>query len=157
MDPDKLLKKQLKTHLFGGEAFIPSEEALKLIPFDRLGVRPNNLPYSFYEIFYHMWFTQKDILEYCRNADYSAPKWPEEYWPAQSSPKDPETWEDLKKSFFEDRERLGNLIASAGKDLSTPVPSNREHTLLREVMLVIEHSAYHTGQLLIILRLLGLK
>ena len=28
-----------------------------------------------------------------------------------------------------------------------------EQTLLREVMLVIEHTAYHTGQMLVLLRL----
>ena len=157
MKPGKIYNEQLKNHLLGGEAFMPVEEMLKLIPFEQLGSRPNDLPYSFFEIFYHMWYTQKDILEYCMNPDYSAPKWPEDYWSKSKTPKDPEAWNDLKKAFFEDREKLGNLIASAENELSAPVPSNREHTLFREVMLVIEHSAYHAGQLLIILRLLGLK
>lgn len=157
MDREKLYKTQLKKHLYGGEAFTPVEEILKLIPFEQLGTRPKDLPYSFYEVFYHMWFTQKDILEYCLKPDYSASKWPEDYWPKSKSPKDPQAWNDLKNTFFENRVTLGHLIASAENELAVPVPSNREHTLFREVMLVIEHSAYHTGQLLIILRLLGLK
>ena len=157
METGKLYKKQLEKHLFGGEAFMPVEEMLKKISFDFLGVRPKALPYSFYELFYHMWFTQRDILNYCLKPDYSAPNWPEDYWPSEVAPANPEAWERLKNAFFEDREALGKLIASEEYKLSAPVPSNEEHNIFREVMLVIEHSAYHTGQLLIILRLLGLK
>jgi len=41
-------------------------------------------------------------------------------------------------------------------NLSKPVNSETKNILLREVLLVIEHNAYHTGQLLIVLRSLGL-
>ena len=151
------LKKQLQNHLFGGEAFMPLDELIKLIPYEQLGVRPDKLPYSFYEIFYHLWFTQKDILKYCEETSYTAPKWPQDYWPLQSAPENPEAWTRLKMAFFEDREKLGQILGSNDRDLNAPVPSNKDHSLFREIMLVVEHSAYHTGQLLIILRLLGIN
>ena len=112
METGKLYKKQLEKHLFGGEAFMPVDEMLKAIPFDKLGVRPKEFPYSFYELFYHVWFTQRDILNYCLKPDYSAPTWPEDYWPSEEAPANPEAWERLKNAFFEDREALGKLIAS---------------------------------------------
>lgn len=150
------IKEQLKNHLFGGEAFMQLDEMLKKIPFDQLGVRPKELPYSFYELFYHIWYTQRDILEYCLKSDYSTPEWPGEYWPENCFPEDPEAWENLQKSYFEDRKKLGEFISSNKLNLDDPVPSRNEHSIFREVLLVIEHSAYHSGQLLIILRHLNL-
>lgn len=156
MKAERLYKRQLEKHLFGGEAFMPVDEMLKKISFDQLGIRPAELPYSFYELFYHIWFTQRDIMEYCRDQNYSAPKWPQDYWPKKQAPANPEAWEDLKNAFFEDREKLRGLLAFDEMDLSGPVPSTKEHTFFREILLVIEHTAYHTGQLLILLRHLGL-
>lgn len=157
MEPEKLYKRQLIKHLLGGEAFMPLDDILKVMPYDRLGERPRGLPYSFYELFYHITFTQRDILNYCLKPDYSAPQWPQDYWPEEEKPKDPEAWNSLKSAFFEEREKLMKLLASGEFTLSNPVPSNKDHSYFREVLLVIEHTAYHTGQLLIILRLLGLK
>ncbi|WP_029033562.1 DinB family protein [Salinimicrobium terrae] len=150
------LRETLVKHLRGGEAFLPIEKMLEKMPFSELGKRPAGLPYSFYELFYHIKFTQDDILEYCKNSDYQAPQWPEDYWPAQQTPNDKTEWDQLKTAYFNDRKELEKLILSEEKDLLEPVPSGEEHTFLREILLVIEHTAYHSGQLLIILRHLGL-
>ncbi|MGB7841669.1 MAG: DinB family protein [Salinimicrobium sp.] len=154
MKTNERLKETLSGHLQGGKAFMPVEEMLKKMRFDKLGVLPNHLPYSFYMLFYHMWFTQKDILNYCLQKDYSAPVWPTDYWPNKKSPENEEEWKGLQTAFFEDREALSNLLISS--ELSDYVPSNERHIIFREILLVIEHSAYHSGQLLIILRQLGL-
>lgn len=37
------------------------------------------------------------------------------------------------------------------------VQNGEDQTLLREILLVIEHNAYHTGQLFVLCRLLGVK
>lgn len=156
MTTENTLSNQLKKHLLGGEAFLPVDEILKKIPFDRLGERPAGLPYSFYELFYHIQFTQRDILEYCRNKDYAAPEWPKDYWSGEKAPTDNASWNELQNSFFEDRRQLMELIGTEDHRLSDPVPSKNEHTIFREMLLVIEHTAYHTGQLVIILRQLNL-
>ena len=65
MKEDMDIRDQLARHLEGGEAFITVDVLLKEMKFEKLGERPNNLPYSFYELFYHIWFTQRDILTYC--------------------------------------------------------------------------------------------
>jgi uncharacterized damage-inducible protein DinB len=156
MEQEKVLKKQLEKQLFGGEAFVPVDEMLKKIPFTHIHLRPKGLPYSFYELFFHMWFTQKDILEYCTNSSYSSPSWPNDFWPEKVAPSRESEWMELQKSFFEDREKLRNLVISKDTALSDPVPSNEEHTIFREILLVIEHTSYHSGQLLIVLRHLGL-
>ena len=153
---NELLKEQLKNHLFGGQAFLPVDEMLKKISFDQISIRPQELPYSFYEIFYHIWFTQRDILKYCTEADYKAPQWPDDYWPHKIGAANKPEWRALKNAFFEDRDILAQFILSTETDMLKAVPSHKEHSILREVLLVIEHTAYHSGQLLIILRHLGL-
>lgn len=157
MTPDMILRKRLAKQLEGGEAFMPIFEVLKKITFEDLNTRPYNLPYSFYELFFHIAFTQKDIVKFTCSDDYTAPKWPDYYWPKEKKCKNRQDWENLKLDFFTDRERLKNFILDENNALDKPVKNGKdEQTLVREILLVIEHSAYHTGQLLIVLRLLNL-
>jgi uncharacterized damage-inducible protein DinB len=151
------IKNQLVQHLESGLAFASIDNMLDAIPFEKLGIRPHNLPYSFYEIFYHMVFAQKDILDYIISEKYSAGNWPEDYWPAKRMPKTTEEWEELKNQFFENRLSLKEFLLDSDRELNEPVINSSEHSLLCEVMLVIEHNAYHTGQLLLIQRLLGVQ
>ncbi|WP_416440773.1 DinB family protein [Leeuwenhoekiella sp. A16] len=148
--------KRLVKHLEGGEAFSPIKTFLDEITFDKLGERPHGLPYSFYEIFYHMRYAQHDILQFCVADDYQESKWPDDYWPEEQAPKTENEWKNLKNSFFRDRDDLVKFISDSPDKLMQPVKNGEDQTLLRELMLVVEHSAYHTGQLVIILRLLGL-
>ncbi|MDR6300902.1 DinB family protein [Mesonia maritima] len=149
------MREQLLKHLQGGEVFVPLDELLPKIPYEKLGERPENLPYSFYELFYHIVYAQSDILAYCCNKNYKAPKWPKDYWPKQQKPQSKAEWENLQKTFKNSQKALTQLLGNENKNLSETVPTNDKHTLLREVLLVIEHNAYHTGQLVIIARLLG--
>ncbi|MCF4101247.1 DinB family protein [Gillisia sp. M10.2A] len=150
------IKKQLARHIAGGEAFLTVDEMLKEIPFSQLGIRPKELPYSFYELFYHMQFAQKDILEYCIATKYQPHKWPQDYWPLKSAPASTKEWEDLVLSFKSERERFQKLVLDPETMLTKKLKKDTDHTLMREILLVIEHNAYHTGQLLIVLRSLGL-
>lgn len=143
-------------HLKGGEAFMPVDEMLKEINFSQLGERPNNLPYSFFELFYHIRYAQKDILDYCSAENYKPHNWPNDYWPKFKAPGSTEEWEQLKNSYFKERQQLSDLVQDTERELLAPVRKGTDHTLLREVLLVIEHTAYHSGQLLIVLRNLGL-
>ena len=149
------IKNQLVKHLNGGEAFMPVEEMLKEVGFSKVGVRPGDLPYSFYELFYHCWFAQKDIFKYFRSPEYKAPDWPNDYWSAKQAPENELEWEELKSSYLEDRKAITEFILKPEIDLLQTVPSNEKHTYLRGILLVIEHTAYHTGQMLVILRHLG--
>lgn len=146
---------QLVKHLMGGEAFMPIDKVLKEVSFDKIGERLHGLPYSFYEVFYHITYTQKDILDYIILDDYKTPKWPEGYWDKKRSPTTKEEWEELKSDFFKERQALAAYILDKNNDLNKPVKNSEDHTLLRELLLVIEHNAYHTGQLILLLRLLG--
>jgi hypothetical protein len=151
---DLQIRNRLVKHLKGGEAFLPIDSILNKVTYEQLGIVPDGLPYSFYQQFYHIWMAQHDILEYCLNSDYRAPDWPEDYWPNEAGPADEDEWMGLVSSYVSEREKLINFIQDKNNDLLEPVSSNENHKLLREILIVIEHTSYHTGQLMIILRLL---
>ena len=65
MSENKLIRERLAKHLDGGEAFMNLDKMLNEISFEKINIRPANLPYSFFELFYHITFTQKDILDFC--------------------------------------------------------------------------------------------
>ncbi len=155
MTKQKEIRDQLVKHLEGGLAFQSLDSFLDNIPFEKVGVRPASLPYSFYEVFFHISFAQKDILEYSIAGNYKTHNWPDDYWPGKPAPDTEEEWEDLKADYFQDRQNFKEFILDLNNDLNKPVQNSEEHSLLRELLLVIEHTAYHTGQLLIIQRLLG--
>ena len=150
------IRDELAKHLKGGEAFMPVDALLKEMKFEKLGERPNNLPYSFYELFYHIWFTQHDILIYCTAEIYEEPQWPKDYWPEKKAPDTEVEWHELKQAYFNDREKISDFLLNSKNILMKPMRAGTNHSLLREILIVIEHSAYHNGQLLIILRHLGL-
>lgn len=156
-DKDVSLRNQLVTHLKGGQAFSPNDKIVEEMPFERVGIVPDGLPYSFYQQFYHIWYAQHDIIEYCQNDDYEAPDWPNDYWPENESPVDENEWNNLVQKYFDEREEFCEYLIDSSNDLFNPFPSNNNHNLLREAELIIEHNAYHTSQLYIIVRLLGVR
>jgi len=153
---EALLKEQLLKHLKGGEAFTPVSELLDKISFKKSGKRPLGLPYSFYEVFYHMVYAQKDILDFCIAEVYNTPSWPKDYWPGSNTAATKEEWQALQQQFYTDQEALREFIDTTDLSLLDTPKHGKEQTIVRELALVLEHNAYHTGQLAIILRLLGL-
>ena len=152
---DNQLRQQLIKHLEGGEAFAPVDTFVREIPFEQLGVVPSNLPYSLWQQFYHLRFAQYDILDFCRNPDYTAVQWPDDYWPDEPAPKNQQKWDETLNAYFSERAEMTELIANVENDLMAPIPHGDSQILLREVLLMIEHTAYHTGQMRVIFRLLN--
>lgn len=146
------MRRQLVKHIEGGEAFMAVKDLLEKVPFSQLGIIPEGLPYSFYQQFYHIRFAQYDILEFSRNPKYQAPKWPDDYWTEYPAPEKLSNWEEIRKLFFRERKEFIDLIL--GGDIYQPFSHGNGQTLFREALLIIEHNAYHIGQLLVISRLL---
>lgn len=151
---ERNIREQLVQQLEGGQAFLKVEEILEEVPFDKIGIRPEGLPYSFYEQFFHMRVAQFDILDFSRNPEYEEQEWPDDYWPVNEEPESEEEWEQLKEAFFEERNQMMNLILSPKTDLFKAFPHGDGQNLMREAMLLLEHNAYHTGQLAAIYRII---
>lgn len=147
-------RQQLIKHIIGGEAFLTIDEMLKKIPFEKVGIKQKGLPYSLWQQFYHLKYAQYDILDFCRNPEYKAPEWPKEYWPNDPAPANQEEWENIKNKFFKERKEFTELLLDPSNDLFQAFQHGSGQTLFREALLVIEHNAYHTGQILAIMRVL---
>ena len=153
--PAAEIKAQLLRHLKGGEAFMSIDDLLDKMKYKRIGERPVGLPYSFYEVFYHMYYAQRDLLDFCTAETYKTPSWPKDYWSSEKTASSKEDWNTLKESFFKDRNSLISFIENPETDLLSIAKNGEKQLVLRELILAIEHNAYHLGQLVVIARLLG--
>ena len=82
-------------------------------------------------------------------------KWPEAYWPKEKEPPSPEAWDRSIEEVRHDREKFKALILKPGTDLAKPFLWGTGQNLLREALLIADHAAYHTGELILLRRLLG--
>ncbi len=150
-----MLREQLIKILDWQDAHVNFDDAVAGIPPSLQGVRPEGLPYSPWELLEHIRITQSDILNFCRNPAYEAPKWPDEYWPKTTSPRTPDDWQQSVEAFRADRQALQVMTADPGLDLYAEIPHGEGQTYLRELLLVADHNAYHLGELVTVRRLLG--
>jgi DinB superfamily len=150
-----MLREQLVKLLSWQDAHVSFDDAVPDVPTQMQGVRPEGLPYSPWELLEHMRITQRDILDFCRDPAYEAPKWPDDYWPKTPVPPTPADWEESVAAFRADREALAALVAEPTLDLYMKIPHGEGQTYLREVVLVADHSAYHLGEFVAVRRLLG--
>ncbi|MEM1043926.1 MAG: DinB family protein [Bacteroidota bacterium] len=149
---DDRLRAELVALLRGSNAHVDAATTLGGLPFGRANERPDGHPHSLWDLVYHLWFTQHDILDFCRNLDYAHRAWPDAYWPDAEATR--ETWTDTQRAFFDD---LGALIALAEEgDLLAEFGHAPGYTLLRELLLAADHNAHHLGQIILVRRALGL-
>ncbi len=147
MDRDRRLREQLVELLRGGNAHMPFAAAVADFPAALINARPPNVGYTFWHLLEHLRLTQADILEYVTSAEYRERAWPEEYWPPSDARAEREDWDRSVAAFRRDLDALIAIVSDPGTDLLGPVPSNEEHTVLREALLVADHNAYHIGEL----------
>src|ERR1700744_4484594 len=86
MKNDNVVVKELEAGLTKGNAHASFEDAVKNIPHAHLGIVPEGLPYSIWQLVEHIRLTQWDILDFSRNKDYKAMDWPADYWPKEKAP-----------------------------------------------------------------------
>jgi hypothetical protein len=155
MDENRILRDHLLELLRGGSAHLDFDKAIKNLPADLRGVRPEGSPHSVWELVEHLRFTQWDILDFSRNPDYATPSWPEDYWPKTPAPPDDAAWDESVAAFRRDLQAMQDLVADPKTDLYAKIPWGDGQTILREAMLVADHNAYHFGQIVTVRQLLG--
>ena len=147
--------KELISLLKKGNAHASFNDAIKNIPFDDLSKKPNNLPYSIWQLTEHIRITQKDILDFSTNSNYKALNWPGDYWPKESAPENEAAWKKCIDEIQKDLKAFIELLKDENADLLTPFAHGDGQNLLREALLIADHTSYHTGEIIIIRRLPG--
>lgn len=153
-DREDPLRRHLVRALGWEEAHLTLEESLKGLPASRRGKRPRGLPHSPWELLEHIRLAQRDLLDFCRDPDYEEGVFPDSYWPADPRPPSARAWKASLEAFAADRRAFQEFVETT-HDLLAEIPGYPGKTILRSVLLAIDHTGYHVGQLLLTRKLLG--
>ena len=139
------------------EARVGLAKAADGIPADKRGARAAGFEHSPWQLLEHIRIAQEDILDFCVDAKYVQTRtWPDDYWPRDPAPPDAKAWAGSLASYASALEKLKTLVRDVD-DLTAPVPTGKANqTYLRALLLVIDHTAYHVGQLVAVRRALGI-
>jgi uncharacterized damage-inducible protein DinB len=149
------MRSELAKALDWADAHAAFDAAVKDFPAALRGKRVEGLPHSAWDVLEHLRIAQHDILDFSRNPKYEERKWPEEYWPASPEPPDDTAWERSVAAFRRDRAAVKRLASDAKIRLDKRIPHGTGQTYLREILLIVDHNAYHVAELVMLRRLLG--
>lgn len=155
MGSDKTVRSLLLEQLEGRNAHVDFNQAVQGLTFKQAGIRVEGIPHTIWELVEHIRIGQHDILEFCKNSEYEALDWPDDYWPEKSKPESKEQFEKSVQEVQDGIEEMCELIRNPQNNLQEPFTYGDGQTLFREAMLIVDHNAYHIGQIVLIRRLLG--
>lgn len=152
---DLEIRHQLIKMLNWEDAHSSINQAINNIQEDALVKKVPKIDYNIWQLSSHIQFAMHDIFEFCTNSHYQEPKWPDDYWPQNSQPENKEEWENLCKKIQQDQQGITQLINNPQIDLFEPLNHSQGQNIFREIMLIIDHSSYHIGQIVLIRKILG--
>jgi len=157
MNSDQILREQLVNLLLKRQAHMVFEDAVADFPMAHINGRPPGVDYSFWHLLEHLRICQYDILDYIRNPHYQAPTFPDGLWPAPDAETDAAGWQQTIDQFLSDRRALVDIVQDPATDLYAQIPHGWSgHNILREILVVADHNAYHLGELGILRQVMGL-
>jgi hypothetical protein len=152
---DDVVRQQLEGLVRGEGAHVSVGGALEGLPEALRGRVPDGLAHSAWQLLEHLRIAQEDLLQYALDPEWTSPSWPDGYWPADPQPASDAAWQDSVRAFERDRELALSLVRDAERDLTAPLTHTPGHTLLRQLLLLADHNAYHGAQLVDVRRALG--
>jgi DinB superfamily len=150
-----ILRDELLALIDGQGAHMPFDAAVADFPDEAINRLPPNVAYTPWHLVEHIRRTQSDLLAYIGQRDYVAPVWPTAYWPEQGALATPADWARSVDAFRSDRAALHELVADPTTDLLATIPNTPGHTILREVRLAADHTAYHVGEFAVLRQVMG--
>lgn len=146
MNTDKILRKHLLTLLTGGQAYASFSEIVKDFPENKMNKVFPKGSYTPWHLLEHIRITQWDILDFIINPEYTEITWPDDYWSPKKRRAKKADWERTIKEFEKDYLELEKKIRDPKTDLYAKIPHGTGQTILREILLVVDHNSYHLGE-----------
>jgi hypothetical protein len=137
------------------EAHATFDASVADFPADLRGRRPYGFPHSGWELLEHIRITQQDLADFMERADYHQLKWPDEYWPTTPEPPSAAAWDESIAAVLREREHLKEIAMRSTIDLAAKIPWGTGQTYLRTILVAVDHTSYHVGQMIAVRRLLG--
>jgi hypothetical protein len=145
---------ELTQLLTAGNAHATFDQALADLPAPLRNQAVPEVPYTIWHLVEHLRIAQWDIVEFCLDPAHKSPDWPKGYWPAKDSTVDEAGWQATLTQIKHDQQRFIDLLENPATDLFKPLPHGDGQNILREALLIGDHGAYHTGEIILIRRLL---
>lgn len=145
---------QLHALLDDGNAHMTFDQAVADFPPEAYNRFPPNVPYTPWHLVEHLRRTQRDVLDYIRDGEYTELEWPRDYWPGRDETADAAAWDASVRGFREDLAALHEIVDSA-PDLSAPVRGRDDYPLVRGIVTAASHNSYHIGEFAILRQVMG--
>ena len=152
---DEVLREQLLELLQGGNAHMDIDEAVSGFPPEAMNETAPNVSYTPWELLEHIRIAQWDILAFIQDPDHVSPDWPEGYWPGEGERATERMWEKTVAQIRSDREALVELVRDPETDLTAPIPHAPAYSVVREVLIVADHAAFHLGEFALMREVMG--
>lgn len=151
----RIVRETLSQFLLGREAHATFEDAVKDFPAALYGKKPKGAPHTAWQQLEHIRVTLCDLVEFSTNPKYQALRWPQEYWPTRNAPASLADWAASVKAVKKHMRAFEKMLADDTVDLYAKIPWGDGQTIFREILLAIDHNAYHVGQIVLLRKQLG--
>ncbi len=134
---------------------MPFTEAVANFPASAMNKNIPNGTYTPWQLLEHLRITQWDILDFIINKNYKELEWPKDYWPEKFAKATQKDWDYTIETFEKDVKALQNIVKNPKTDLFAKIPWGSGQNILREVLLVADHNAYHIGEFTSLRQVMG--
>jgi DinB superfamily len=155
MASNEQIRRQLVSLLTESNAHMTLEDAVADYPMDHINTVFPNGTYTAWHLLEHIRRTQRDILDFMTDPNYQEGVCPDDYWPAQDARATEADWRQTIASFRRDMQALVEIANDPQTDLDAVIPHGTGQTIFREIVLVADHNAYHTGEFAIMRQVMG--
>ncbi len=155
--PDQVLREQLLALLEGGQAHMSFDDAVAGFPMKEINHKVPHASYTIWHALEHMRISQWDIRCFVEDPNYVSPDFPEGYWPKEDQAATAAQWKKTVEGIRSDLEAVKGWVKNPQTDFFGPIPHAPGYTVFREILLVADHNAWHTSELVVLRRVLNLK
>jgi uncharacterized damage-inducible protein DinB len=152
---EKVLRENLINALTKEQAHLSLKSVLINLKAENRNKKPSPDFHSVWQLLEHIRITQEDIVQYILDPDWKSPKWPEGYWSKKNGEISDEEWNSSISKFDDDLQKLIDIVKDEKIDLTSVIPHTKNHTYLREILIVIDHNSHHTGQIIATRKMIG--
>ena len=137
--------------LEGHYSHISPEKALSGLNSEVAKKKIEGFQHSIWDLLHHMETWQGVVIDSTADKEID---WDNinqnQNWPTDESKKKDENFDKLLTKFFEDLQKIKDLIKTA--DFSKPITSWEGNPVMQALMVTITHNSYHLGQIMVLKR-----
>ncbi len=146
MSRDEILSENLLALPTVEHARMSFEDAVRGFPTERINEKLPNAEYSAWGLLEHLRRAQEDILDFMRNPEYRERSWPADYWPEPAQQATRADWDNSVRAFKRDIRDIQDILRDPKTEVDREIPWGEGITVLREIVTLANHNAFHLGE-----------